>query len=137
MRRTHATARVAAAWLALAAAGCGSDLVPSGSAPAPSSEDGNAAPAPAADLEPSAERAPAAAAGGCAPPPDEARFEGTAAVGGSVAFARHEGRALAFVADEDEGTVRVVDLDAGAEVGAVAVGPRPSALVLAPSGRLH
>jgi DNA-binding beta-propeller fold protein YncE/mono/diheme cytochrome c family protein len=56
--------------------------------------------------------------------------------GSTVALARAGEHLLAYVADEDEGALRTVDIDAQRELSRVALGGRPSALLLAPDGRI-
>lgn len=55
--------------------------------------------------------------------------------GSAVLLAESEGRTLAFVADEDDAMVRVLDVDDGTEIGAVRTGGAPAQLVMLPDGR--
>ena len=55
--------------------------------------------------------------------------------GATVALAKYEGKTLAYVADDDDQAVHVVDVD-GKELGALPVGGHPSQLLLLPDGRL-
>jgi mono/diheme cytochrome c family protein len=51
-------------------------------------------------------------------------------------LARRDGRVVAYVADEDDALVRVVDVDDGREVARVRPGGTPAQLVVLPDGRI-
>jgi mono/diheme cytochrome c family protein len=53
-----------------------------------------------------------------------------------VALATRDGRTLAYAADEDDGAVHVIDVDARKELGETALDGRPSQLLFLPDGRL-
>ena len=55
--------------------------------------------------------------------------------GGTVALAEYRGKTLAYVADEDNRAVHVIDVD-GKELGSALLDGRPSQLLLLPDGRL-
>jgi mono/diheme cytochrome c family protein len=61
---------------------------------------------------------------------------GAVRVGSTVALATQGGRTLAFAADEDDGAVHVVDVDARQELGETALEGRPSELMFLSDGRL-
>jgi DNA-binding beta-propeller fold protein YncE len=56
--------------------------------------------------------------------------------GATVAIARLGAQTLAYTADEDDGAVHVIDVDARKELGETAVEGRPSQLLFLPDGRL-
>jgi len=56
--------------------------------------------------------------------------------GAAIALASQDGRVIAYVADEDDATIHVVDVEMRTELGTVAVPGAPSQIVLAPDGRL-
>ena len=80
---------------------------------------------------------PAAMAGACgrAHPGVGAAPLAITRAGATVALAKYEGKTLAYVADDDDQAVHVVDVD-GKELGALPVGGHPSQLLLLPDGRL-
>jgi DNA-binding beta-propeller fold protein YncE len=55
---------------------------------------------------------------------------------GAVALACLEGRTIAFVADADDRAVVALDVDTGARLSTTPLGARPSALLVAPGGRI-
>ncbi|AKV02785.1 Surface antigen protein [Labilithrix luteola] len=55
--------------------------------------------------------------------------------GSAVLLAESEGHVLAFVADEDDAMVRVLDVDEGTQISAVRTGGAPAQLVMLPDGR--
>ena len=56
--------------------------------------------------------------------------------GATVAIAHLGERTLAYVADEDDGAVHVIDVDAHKELGEISLDGRPSQLLFLPDGRL-
>lgn len=56
--------------------------------------------------------------------------------GSTIVLGKLDGKKVAFVADEDTGSVRTIDLDAKAEIGAVALGGRPGQLLVMKNGQL-
>jgi YVTN family beta-propeller protein len=56
--------------------------------------------------------------------------------GSSVALATIDGKTLAYVADEDDQAVHVIDVDAQKDVASTPVGGRPAQLMFLPDGRL-
>ncbi len=56
--------------------------------------------------------------------------------GSSIVLGKLDGKKVAFVADEDTGSVRVVNLEDKREIGALALGGRPGQLLLTKSGQL-
>jgi hypothetical protein len=56
--------------------------------------------------------------------------------GSTVALARQGDKTYAYVADEDDQAVHVVDVEAGKDVAATPVGSRPAQLMFLPDGRL-
>jgi YVTN family beta-propeller protein len=56
--------------------------------------------------------------------------------GSSVAVASLGGKTLAYVADEDDNAVHVIDVDAQKDLSTTPVGGRPSQLMFLPDGRL-
>jgi mono/diheme cytochrome c family protein len=56
--------------------------------------------------------------------------------GAAVMLAKREGRVVAYVADEDDAMVRVVDVDDGREIAHVRPGGIPAQLVMLPDGRV-
>jgi DNA-binding beta-propeller fold protein YncE len=61
---------------------------------------------------------------------------GAVRVGSTVALATQGGRTLAFAADEDDGAVHVVDVEARKELGETVLDSRPSQLMFLQDGRL-
>ena len=87
-------------------------------------------------LLPAAPAAPALPACARRAPGQGARPLAGPSTGSTVALARAGEHLIAYVADEDEGALRTVDVDAQRELSRVALGGRPSALLLAPDGRI-
>jgi DNA-binding beta-propeller fold protein YncE/mono/diheme cytochrome c family protein len=56
--------------------------------------------------------------------------------GATIVLGKLDGKQVAFVADEDTGSVRTIDLDAKAEIGSVALGGRPGQLLVMKNGQL-
>ncbi|HEY2367522.1 MAG TPA: hypothetical protein VGH87_14100, partial [Polyangiaceae bacterium] len=56
--------------------------------------------------------------------------------GASIVLGKLDGKKVAFVADDDTGSVRTIDLDAKAEIGSVALGGRPGQLLVMKNGQL-
>jgi DNA-binding beta-propeller fold protein YncE len=56
--------------------------------------------------------------------------------GATVVLGKLRGRTLAFIADEDDRAVHVVDVARGEDLGSVPLGSRPSQLVLTRDGKL-
>lgn len=56
--------------------------------------------------------------------------------GSAILLAQVEGRTLAYVADEDDGLVRVVDVDEGREISSCRLGGVPGQLVMRRDGRV-
>jgi hypothetical protein len=56
--------------------------------------------------------------------------------GSKVALAQIDGRTVAYVADEDDSMIRVIDVDEGVELSNVKPGGIPSQLVLDKSGKV-
>jgi mono/diheme cytochrome c family protein len=56
--------------------------------------------------------------------------------GSAVALAEVEGKTVAYVADEDDALVRVIDVDEGRELSSARLGGVPSQLVIRKDGRL-
>jgi DNA-binding beta-propeller fold protein YncE/mono/diheme cytochrome c family protein len=54
----------------------------------------------------------------------------------SVALARLKAKTIAYVADEDDATLHVVDVDASTELATLGLDGRPSQLLVAPDGRI-
>ncbi|MEO7329553.1 MAG: cytochrome C peroxidase, partial [Minicystis sp.] len=81
---------------------------------------------------------PAPAIPACArrSPGQGARPLPTSASSSAIALARVGDHLVAYVADEDERALRTVDVDAGLELSRVALGGRPSTVLLAPDGRI-
>jgi DNA-binding beta-propeller fold protein YncE len=78
-------------------------------------------------------------------PPEEAAQIPTVAIerpatpsreGSSLVLGKLDGKKVAFVGDEDTGTVRTIDLGSKREVGAVVLGGRPGQLLLTKAGQL-
>jgi len=116
----------------IVSAGCGPALVTPPSPP----------PAPPVVAETPASRAtvpeaplPAPSCARRAPSPRLQPIAPTGA-GSSIALGRLGGRALAYVADEDERAVRTVDLESGAELAFTPVGASPGQLLLTRDGRV-
>lgn len=102
----------------------------------PAPEALTAAPGSAAAHSPhtvGSSRGPAAAH--AAPPPVVHPFA-SAREGSTVALAELDGRTVAYVADEDDALVRVIDVDDGRELSSARVGGVPGQLVLRKDGRL-
>ena len=102
----------------------------------PAPEARTAAPGSAAARSPhtvGSSRGPAAAH--AAPPPVVHPFA-SAREGSTVALAELDGRTVAYVADEDDALVRVIDVDDGRELSSARVGGVPGQLVLRKDGRL-
>ncbi|MFO0679141.1 MAG: cytochrome C peroxidase [Polyangiaceae bacterium] len=99
------------------ATACGA-TAPRGSAPVPSVAGG--------------------ASEGCRPAKAHPTFTvlDVAGVGSSVALARVDGRTLAYVADEDDAALHVVDVDANLQVADVALRGKPSNVIALPDGSL-
>ena len=57
-------------------------------------------------------------------------------IGAPVVLAEWEDRTLAYVADEDERALHVVDIDAGRSLGVTDIGERPAQLIMLGDGRL-
>ncbi|MDF2693025.1 MAG: Surface antigen protein [Labilithrix sp.] len=70
-----------------------------------------------------------------APPPVIGRLDASRQ-GSGVLLADLDGRRVAYVADEDESRVRVIDVDAERELSSFAPGGVPAAMVMLPDGRL-
>jgi mono/diheme cytochrome c family protein len=60
-----------------------------------------------------------------------------AAAGGVIALGLLETKRVAFIADEDDASIRLVDLATRNEIGKTALPGRPSQLVIGPDGRLY
>lgn len=71
-----------------------------------------------------------------APPPDVRRLAADPRQGSAIALADLDGRRVAYVADEDESRVRVIDVEAERELSSFAPGGAPAALLMLPDGRL-
>jgi DNA-binding beta-propeller fold protein YncE len=56
--------------------------------------------------------------------------------GATIVLGKLDGKKVAFIADEDTGSVRTIDLDAKAEIGSVALGGRPGQLLVMKNGQL-
>jgi DNA-binding beta-propeller fold protein YncE/mono/diheme cytochrome c family protein len=56
--------------------------------------------------------------------------------GSTVVLGKLDGKKVAFVADEDTGTVRTIDLAAQHEIGSVTLGSRPGQLLVTKAGQL-
>jgi DNA-binding beta-propeller fold protein YncE len=67
---------------------------------------------------------------------DIERLATPAREGSTIALGKLDGKKVAFVADEDTGAVRTIDLDAKAEIGSVALGGRPGQLMVMKNGQL-
>ncbi len=97
---------------------------------------------PPAVAAPQASPAPVAAAPppapSCARRAPSARLQpiGSTGAGASIALGHLGGRALAYVADEDERAVRTVDLESGAELAFTPLDASPGQLLLSGDGRV-
>jgi mono/diheme cytochrome c family protein/cytochrome c553 len=80
-------------------------------------------------------RDPVTPAAPAAPPPVVNAFA-AARDGSAVALADVEGKTVAYVADEDDALVRVIDVDDGRELSSTRLGGVPGQLVLRNDGRL-
>jgi DNA-binding beta-propeller fold protein YncE/mono/diheme cytochrome c family protein len=56
--------------------------------------------------------------------------------GATIVLGKLDGKKVAFIADEDTGSVRTIDLAAKAEIGSVALGGRPGQLLVMKNGQL-
>ena len=56
--------------------------------------------------------------------------------GATIVLGKLDGKNVAFIADEDTGAVRTIDLAAKAEIGSVALGGRPGQLLVMKNGQL-
>lgn len=56
--------------------------------------------------------------------------------GASIVLGKIDGKKVAFIADEDTGTVRTIDLAEKREIGSVVLGGRPGQLLVMKSGQL-
>lgn len=107
----------------------GAGAIASCTHPSPNGARGASA-APAGDA-----RAATAAAAPAVPLPEVRRL-GASREGSGVLLADLDGRRVAYVADEDDSLVRVIDVDAERELSSFAPGGAPSAMVMLPDGRL-
>ncbi|MCW5833276.1 MAG: c-type cytochrome [Labilithrix sp.] len=71
-----------------------------------------------------------------APPPEVRRLAADPRQGSAIVLADLDGRRIAYVADEAEARVRVIDVDAERELSAFAPGGAPSTMLMLPDGRL-
>lgn len=93
---------------------------------------------PDARTGPPARRAPHVLGSGGSPstPPPAIRPYAAARDGSAIVLAELEGRTVAYVADEDDGLVRVIDVDDDREISSARVGGAPGQLVMRKDGRL-
>lgn len=91
---------------------------------------------PASAPSPAAARAPRRAAGREEAPPPKIRRLEHAREGSPLLLAELDGRTVAYVADEDDALVRVVDVDDGRELSRASVGGAPAQLVMLADGRV-
>lgn len=85
---------------------------------------------------PRAPRTPNVVAAREAPSPIATKPGPNAREGSAVLLAEMEGRAVAWVADEDDALVRVVDVEDGVEIARAAVGGAPAQLVMTKDGKV-
>jgi mono/diheme cytochrome c family protein len=94
--------------------------------------DAKTAPPPGVDRSP---RVVGSIRGRAAPPPNVHPFA-SARDGSAILLAELEGRTVAYVADEDDAMVRVIDVDDGRELSNTRLGGVPGQLVMRKDGRL-
>lgn len=102
----------------------------------PAPEARTAAPGSAAARSPHTVRSSRGPAAAHAAPPPVVHPFASAREGSTVALAELDGRTVAYVADEDDALVRVIDVDDGRELSSARVGGVPGQLVLRKDGRL-